>query len=106
MTKHPLQRSPQQQLETDTQTARLTLYQFPSCPYCVRVAREIERLMLNIETRDILRIDEYREELLIGGGRTRVPCLRISHDSDNTEWLYESADIIAYLRARFELRDN
>lgn len=101
MTNPPPQRSAQQQSATDARTARLTLYHFPACPYCVRVAREIERLILKIETRDILRNEEYLEELRAGGGRTRVPCLCIRDDDGTVEWLYESADIIAYLRAHF-----
>ena len=101
MTNHPPQHSAQRQSVTDARTARLTLYCFPACPYCVRVARVIEQLTLKIETRDILRNEDYFEELRAGGGRTRVPCLRIRDDHGAVEWLYESADIIAYLRAHF-----
>jgi glutathione S-transferase len=101
MTNHPPQRSAQRQSATDIRTARLTLYHFPACPYCVCVAREIERLTLKIEMRDILCNDDYFEELRAGGGRTRVPCLRICDDDGASDWLYESAEIISYLRTHF-----
>ena len=101
MTNHPPQRGAQRQSATDARAARLTLYHFPACPYCVHVARVIEQLTLKIETRDILRNDDYFEELHAGGGRTRVPCLRIRSDDGTSEWMYESADIISYLRAHF-----
>jgi glutathione S-transferase len=39
-----------------------------------------------------------RAELIAGGGKGQVPCLRIETDDGNVRWLYESADIIAYLR--------
>jgi glutathione S-transferase len=37
-----------------------------------------------------------------GGGRVKVPCLRIEHEDGRIEWMYESSDINAYLRHRFE----
>ena len=101
MTNHSPQRGAQRQSATDARAARLTLYHFPACPYCVHVARVIEQLTLKIETRDILRNHNYFEELRTGGGRTRVPCLRIRGDDGTSEWMYESADIISYLREHF-----
>lgn len=38
--------------------------------------------------------------LIAGGGRQTVPCLYIGDDVERT-WLYESADIVAYLERRF-----
>ena len=37
------------------------------------------------------------KELIAGGGRATVPCLRIERDEDETEWLYESVDIMRFL---------
>jgi glutathione S-transferase len=39
-------------------------------------------------------------ELLSGGGRTTVPCLRIQR-GEETEWMFESADIMRYLTAQY-----
>ena len=41
------------------------------------------------------------DELIRGGGKSQVPCLRIDHPGGTTQWMYESTDIIAYLRRRF-----
>lgn len=83
--------------------AHLALYQFESCPYCVLVRNAIRQLGIDddIELRDILAQPAYRRELIQGGGMSQVPCLRMDYPDGRTEWLYESADIIAYLRQRF-----
>jgi glutaredoxin len=89
------------QKEIDEQTRKLVLYQFRTCPFCIKVRREIKRLSLNIEQRDA-RNDTYsRDELLQGGGQIKVPCLRITDDAGNVRWLYESNDINQYLHERF-----
>ena len=54
---------------------------------------------IDIPLRDILRDGEARRELIEGGGRATVPCLRIERDGE-VRWLYESLDIIDYLRRR------
>lgn len=90
-----------EQQEVDTRSKHLVLYQFRMCPYCVKARRAIKRLSLNIETRDALRESSSREELLAGGGKIKVPCLRIADEDGNTTWMYESSDIITYLQGRF-----
>jgi glutaredoxin len=85
----------------DEQTAKLKLYQYLACPFCVKTRRAIRRLGLKIETRDALHDPSYREELITKGGKEQVPCLQITHDDGSVEWLYESSDIIAYLQSRF-----
>jgi len=32
-----------------------------------------------------------------------VPCLRIEKPDNSVEWLYESSDIIVYLKSQFKL---
>jgi len=81
-------------------TDQLSLYQFPSCPFCQRVFEAIKRLDLDIELRDTRATAAYREELLAGTGRTMVPCLRID-EAQGPRWLPESADIIAFLEREF-----
>ena len=78
------------------------LYQYESCPFCYRVRRFLDDAGIRIETRDVLRDPEARRELLTGGGRATVPCLRIDRAGE-TRWMYESLDIIDYLRRRFHL---
>ncbi|WP_110667653.1 glutaredoxin family protein [Salinicola halophilus] len=96
-----IERSPERQTEVDREVESLTLYHFERCPFCVRVRQQIERLALPIEKRDIQREPRYRQELMAGGGRTMVPCLRIDKGERGAEWMYESADINRYLAQRF-----
>ena len=83
----------------DAAARGLTLYHFNTCPFCLRVRWALDRLGLEIPLRNIRSDPGAREELLAGGGRTMVPCLRIEADGE-TRWLYESDDIIDFLRQR------
>ena len=94
-------RPAEEQQQVDASSKDLVLYQFRMCPYCVKARRAIKRLSLNIESRDALREASSREELLAGGGKIKVPCLRIADKEGNTTWMYESSDIITYLQERF-----
>lgn len=89
------------QKEIDAKTVHLKLYQFYSCPFCVKVRRVIKRLSLTIETRDAKNNEQFRQELVNEGGSTKVPCLRIEDSEGNVTWLYESSDIVAYLENNF-----
>lgn len=96
-----IQRDEDSQAKINEETAKLTLYQFKACPFCVKVRMAMKRQGLNIETRDAKRSDEARGELLVGGGKLKVPCLKIEDDQGKESWMYESSDIIAYLDGRF-----
>lgn len=61
------------------------------------------RYALNIELRDARNDMEIKRELVAEGGFHKVPCLRIENPDESVEWLYESDDIIAYLRSKFNL---
>ena len=100
-TPQPIERDPETQAEVDAATRNLALYQFPACPFCVKVRRSLKRLALNIELRNAQSDTEHRTALLEGGGRVQVPCLLIEHPDGSKQWLYESADIINYLESRF-----
>lgn len=76
----------------------LALYEQDLCPFCRMVRQSTADLGLEIESRDIAREPGRRQELLEGGGRGMVPCLYIEYSDGRIEWLYESADIIDYLR--------
>lgn len=42
------------------------------------------------------------KDLIAGGGRPTVPCLRIDHSHGESQWLYESLDIIEFIHAHEE----
>lgn len=89
------------QQQVDQQSRNLVLYQFKTCPFCIKVRREINRLSLPIELRDAQKNMQHRAELLQGGGAIRVPCLQIRDEHGNVQWMYESSDINQYLKTRF-----
>jgi len=91
-------RAPEAQARLDALTARLSLYEFPTCPFCVKVRHEIRRQSLNIARRNARPEGEHRQALLAGGGEVKVPCLRIDKADGSTTWLYESDAIVAWLR--------
>ena len=91
-------RTVEAQREIDVKTQNLSLYQLPSCPFCVKVRRAMKREGLNIELRNINQKNNYREELIREGGKRTVPCLRIENPEGQVQWLYESNDVIAYLK--------
>ncbi len=37
-------------------------------------------------------------DLIAGGGKSQVPCLRIETENGDVRWLYESIDIVRYLK--------
>ncbi|MDD2343493.1 MAG: glutaredoxin [Tolumonas sp.] len=80
--------------------ARLALYMRPSCPYCVRVTDFCQTADIKLENRNIAE-GAHLEALMVGGGKRQVPCLRIQGDDGQNHWLYESMDIIAYLKQQF-----
>ena len=94
-------RPPAAQEQVDRQCRDMVLYQYRTCPFCMKVRREIRRLSLNIETLDAQMPGTNRDELVSGGGQAKVPCLRIADQAGAGRWLYESDAIIDYLRERF-----
>lgn len=88
----------EEQQKIDAKTQSLSLYQLPSCPFCVKVRRTMKREGLNIELRNINQKNDYREELIREGGKRTVPCLRIEKADGQVKWLYESSDVVAHLQ--------
>lgn len=92
-------RSVDLQAEIDQNTAHLSLYQLPACPFCVKVRREIKRNGLNITLKNINKNESFREELIEEGGKRTVPCLRIVDEKNKqVRWMYESSIINQYLQ--------
>ncbi|MCM2297444.1 glutaredoxin domain-containing protein [Rhodoferax sp.] len=96
-----LVRAPELQQAVNQQCQGLVLYQFTTCPFCIRVRQETRRLSLPIERRDAQHHLQNRDELFQGAGTVKVPCLRITDASGQSQWLFESGAIISYLQGRF-----
>ncbi len=96
-----VERTPEAQKRVDDECKNLSLYQFKTCPFCIKVRREMKRLSLNIEKHDALKNPTARAELEQQGGQIKVPCLRITDENGEQTWMYESDEIIAYLKERF-----
>ncbi len=89
------------QQNADLQCQSLALYQYKTCPFCMKERQEIGQLSLNIK-----RIDEQppgadRDALTRKGGQTKVLCLKITDAAGKSQWLYDSERIVGYLRERF-----
>ena len=90
-----------EQQAVDARTRNLALYHYPTCPFCLKTRRAIQRLSLNIELRDAQHDAVHRAALIAGGGKAQVPCLLITDAQGQQTWLYESSDINAYLAREF-----
>lgn len=95
-----LKRTEQAQLQIETELQKLSLYQFFACPFCIKTRRAMYKMNLPINKRNASQGSPYRDELLVGGGKIQTPCLRIEKE-DGVEWLYDSSEIISYLKKRF-----
>ncbi len=96
-----VERTPEEQAQVDIACQQLALYQFRTCPFCIKVRKEIARLGLNIELRDAQLDPAHKQALLEGGGKVKVPCLKITDDAGQATWLYESDEINRWLHQRF-----
>jgi glutaredoxin len=79
------------------------LFKSDTCGFCHRVRAYVAQLGMDLPVRDIHAEAEAFRELLQGGGRSMVPCLRIERgtgDGTEVEWMYESMDIMRYLGSR------
>lgn len=89
------------QQSADLQCQSLALYQYKTCPFCMKVRQEISRLSLNIQRIDAQLPGADRDALTREGGLTKVPCLKITDAAGNSQWIYDSEKIVGYLRGRF-----
>jgi len=83
------------------QRDRLALYYFDTCSFCRLVRREIDRLGIEVELRDIYADPRHRRDLVAARGRPTVPVLRITSGEEDDRWMPESRDIIRYLQATY-----
>ena len=96
-----VQREPAAQTMVNLECQNLALYQFSTCPFCIKVRQEMRRLSLPIEKRDAQHNTANRDELMQGSSATKVPCLKITEANGEIRWLQDSNAIVAYLRERF-----
>jgi glutathione S-transferase len=76
----------------------LNLYYKESCPFCQRVLQMAENLGVTFELKDIESDDAIAAELISLGGKRQVPYLV---DTDKGTAMYESGDIIDYIRDNY-----
>lgn len=76
----------------------LNLYIRTHCPYSVRVLEANEVIKAPLHICDINVNPEFRAELISKGGMAQVPFLE---DTERNVSLYESIDIIEYLKEHY-----
>ncbi len=74
------------------------LFYFGTCPYCIKVRLALWWMGLELSLKNILSDPKNKAELVAGGGKKQVPCMRIVDERGGVQWMYESSDIIRYLR--------
>jgi glutaredoxin len=89
------------QQSVDQQCQSLALYQYKTCPFCMKVRKEMASLSLNIQKIDAQPPGTDRDTLTREGGQTKVPCLKITDAAGKSQWMYDSDKIVGYLRGRF-----
>lgn len=78
--------------------APLVLYYRDDCPYCWDVMSYLNDHQRELPMKEINGSESAAHELIVGGGKRQVPCLRIRENNGNKiTWLYQSAEIIKYL---------
>ena len=75
----------------------LTLYVKTGCPFCHKVLDAADALGVTFDEKNIAD-DAIAAELIARGGKRQVPYLV---DDDRTIEMYESDDIVAYLRGYY-----
>ena len=88
-------------MRNERDASDLLLYHGPTCPYCRKVLDAAAALKIDLPLKDAWANEATMGELKAGGGRYTVPCLRITQPDGSFRWMYESEDIVAYLRSRF-----
>ena len=74
----------------------IDLYILETCPFCRKVMSFFDENNIKYNKKDILEQDNL-DELLKLGGKQQVPFLV---DNDNNKSMYESNDIIEYVKNR------
>lgn len=72
----------------------LELYVSEYCPYCRKVMKFFEENDIDFTQKDVSDSENF-DKLVALGGKDQVPFL---HDSENDVMMYESDDIINYVK--------
>ena len=75
----------------------IKLYQFETCPFCIKVRKKLDELNLNYETVEVSRDRAKRTKIKELSGQIKVPVLE---DSDGTV-VYDSSRIVEYLEDNY-----
>lgn len=75
------------------------LYYSQFCFFCQKVLMALNGHQHGIEMTDTSN-HQHRSDLIAGGGKGQVPCLRIENEKGAVSWVYESDDILTYLRTQ------
>ncbi len=81
----------------------LSLYYKPTCPFCQRVLQMAENLKVELDLKNISEDETARTELIEKGGKQQVPYLV---DTEKDISMYESSDIIDYIRENYVGKTN
>lgn len=92
----PVERSREEQTLLNRESRRMHLYYSRNCPASILVKRYFEKTGLHPVSKEVERVDAYRNELVNGGGESRVPCLRVRHGEQDS-WIYSPEAILNYL---------
>lgn len=84
-------------------TKMLVLYNYEASPYCRKVREVLCELDLDAHIKNVARKSERRPELIEQGGKMQVPYLI---DPNTGVAMYESAEIIEYLRSTYALTSS
>jgi glutaredoxin len=68
--------------------------------FCVKVRRVIKKYNLSLRLVDPRNCNTEMQDLMKGGGKLKVPCLRIQNNKEGTIWMYESSSIISFLESQ------
>lgn len=77
---------------------RHSLYYSRYCYFCQKVLGFLQGAQHSIEMLNTAE-GTHRQELVQGGGKGQVPCLRIETEQGEVSWMYESDDIIRYIQS-------
>lgn len=77
-----------------------TLYQTQFCPYCAKVRVAIEALGIDVTIINAPRGSEERTQMVALGGKEQVPFLVDATNPEAVVTMYESDDIVEYLKKK------
>ena len=76
------------------------LYHFQASPFAARVRGALAKFQVEIPMHDVLESNKAWKELIAGGKRDRVPCLKVTEPGAPDRWIYESLEIVKFIEIR------